>query len=637
MAPRQPGYSQDNLLTRIDKLIKDTDFSVLYSNKNNLFSIGYNLDENKLIDSYYDLLASEARQASLVAIAKRDVPSKHWNSLSRTLTTIDKYKGLVSWSGTAFEYLMPNINIKKYKGTFLDESTKFVIMCQKKYAKTLGIPWGISEAAFAMQDLNYNYQYKAFGIPWLGLKRGLADDTVVSSYGTIMAITEDPKGVLDNLKELEKQEMAKGKYGFYESIDYTLSRLKPGEKYSVVKTYMAHHQGLILLSINNFLNNNILQKRFEENPEIKTIDILLQERMPEDVIITKETKEKVEKLKYTDYESYTQRKFTKLNPNITNINVISNDNYTVVLNDKGIGYSKYKNILINRFKETEDSSSQGIFFYVKNIKSKRIWSNASMSHLANADRYEVQFSNDSNKFMRQDGSIETTTKTIVCPEDNVEIRRVEFVNSGNLEEVLEVTSFIEPILSTKEADISHPAFNNLFLRYEYLEDLNTILVKRRNRHENKKEIYMAVLLDTVDETIGELEYEIDKEKFLGRNNFNIPKMVLESKPLSRNIVLVTEPIVALKRSIKLNPSGKASLNLVICVAENRDEIISLVEKYKNTENVLRAFELSKARAEVEARFIGLKGIEIESYQKMLGYLLFNNPMKCRGRRPRRPK
>ena len=284
----------NQLLEIVDRTIKNTDFSHLYKKEQRIFSIGFNIEENKLTNSYYDLLASEARQASLIAIAKKDVPAKHWNSLSRTLTTLGKYKGLVSWSGTSFEYLMPNINIPKYKGSLLDESCKFMIKSQMEYAKKLQIPWGISEAAFNLKDLYSNYQYKAFGIPWLGLKRGLADEMVAATYGSVLAITDYPKEVYQNLKKLEKYGMY-NKYGFYESIDFTPERLKKGSKAETVKTYMAHHQGLILLSINNLFNNNILQKRFIKNPEINAITILLQETMPETAIITKENKEKVAK------------------------------------------------------------------------------------------------------------------------------------------------------------------------------------------------------------------------------------------------------------------------------------------------------------------------------------------------------
>ena len=280
------SLQETNLVELVDKLINDTDFKVLYDEKKKLFSIGYDLEENKLTNSYYDLLASEARQASFVAIAKKDISSKHWGNLSRALTSIGKYKGLISWSGTAFEYLMPNINMRHYNGSLLDESSKFLIMSQEKYAEELGIPWGISETAFYLKDLNGNYQYKAFGIPWLGLKRGLADEIVVSPYASILAINEVPKKVVDNLKKLDNLGM-KGRFGLYESIDFTPYRVMQNFKGMPVKTYMAHHQALILLSINNLFNKNIFEKRFMENPEIKAIDILLQERLPENMIITK--------------------------------------------------------------------------------------------------------------------------------------------------------------------------------------------------------------------------------------------------------------------------------------------------------------------------------------------------------------
>ena len=393
-------FKLQNLIEIVDNLINNTDFSKLYDEESRLFSIGFNVEENKLTDSYYDLLASEARQTSLVAIAKKDVPAKHWNNLSRTLTILNKYKGLISWSGTAFEYLMPNMNIPSYPGSLLDESCRLMIMSQKEYAKKLSIPWGISESAFNLKDLNNNYQYKAFGIPWLGLKRGLADEMVVSSYASIMALLEDPKEVIKNLKILEKQGMYQ-KYGFYESIDYTPTRLKKDEEYAVVKTYMAHHQGLIILAINNLLSNNILPKRFMENPETGAVDILLQEKMPENIIITKEEKEKIEKIKYVEDSIYSQIEITKPYSKLPQINSISGNNYMVIMDSKGRGYSKYGDILINRYKKTADIE-QGIFFFFKNIKTKRIWTANNMSYLAKPDKYTVYFTSDQNKIVRQD-------------------------------------------------------------------------------------------------------------------------------------------------------------------------------------------------------------------------------------------
>ena len=613
------------MINIIDNTIKGTDFRHLYSEENRIFSIGFNVEDNSLTPSYYDLLASEARQASLIAIAKKDVPAKHWYNLSRTLTVLKKYKGLISWSGTAFEYLMPNVNIPKYPGSIISESSLFAIMSQQEYAKKLNIPWGISEAAFNLRDLNNNYQYKAFGIPWLGLKRGLADEMVVSSYGAMLAINDFPEETIKNLKELEKEGMY-DKYGFYESIDYTPSRLKKGETSSIVKTYMAHHQGLILLSIDNLFNTNILQKRFMENPEMQSVEILLEEKMPENVIITKEQKEKVEKVKNIDYETYAVREYNKPFDKLKHINIISNEDYSVIIDQKGDGYSKYKDIVINRFKKT-DELQEGIQFFFKNIKTKRIWSSAQMNYLSAADKYAAYFSPDSSKFVRLDGGIETTTKISVMPNSPVEIRRVELKNLGNSEETIEVNSYIEPILSSLEQDYSHKAFNNLFLTFEFLEDTNTILVKRKSRDNNTRDMYMAVNLYTEDDTIGELEYELDKEKFVGRQNVELPVAVQNSAPLTRRVQRTTEPIIAMRRTIKILPSEKVVLNLIISVSKQREEAINNVRENMNNEKTIRNMNLAKAKVEAESLYVGVKAVDIEKYQNMAKYLIYQNPLK----------
>ena len=609
------------LLPIVDKLIINTNFLVLYDYKKRIFSIGFNIEENKLTDSYYDLLASEARQASLVAIAKRDVPSKHWNALSRTLTTLNGYKGLISWSGTAFEYLMPSINIKSYEGSLLDESCRFLIMSQKEYARKLGVPWGISEAAFSLKDLNNNYQYKAFGIPWLGLKRGLDEDAVVSSYSVFLSLIYDPIGAVQNIRRLEHEGMV-GKYGFYESVDYTSSRLKANETKQIVETYMAHHQGLILLSINNFINNKILIDRFYKNPEIEAIDILLQERMPQKAIVTKEKKEKIEKLKIRDYQNYSERVYTKINKDIPTSNVISNGAYTVLSLVDGRGYSKYKNILINKFKETDDYK-QGNFFYIRNLSNNQIIS----ANPEKDNEGKVVFAPDCIKTFKVVGNIKLKTINIVAPDEPVEIRRIEITNEGDITENLEVINYFEPILSSKEQEYSHPAFNNLFVTYEQIET-GEIIVKRKKRGFKEKDIYLGVNLYTENQTIGNLEFEINKERFFGQGNISgLPEMIEKNKPFSNSLSQVTESVLATKRIIKLEPGKKAIVDLVMCVSGNRDNIIEILNEYRNTNAITKVFELSRAKTEAETIYLGLTGRDIEKYQKMLSLLLFQNPMK----------
>ena len=572
----------------------------------------------KLTDSYYDLLASEARQASLIAIIKRDIDSKHWNALNRTLTVLNNKKGLISWSGTAFEYLMPNINIPRYKGSLIDESCKFAEMCQIEYAKRLGTPWGISESAFNVKDLHSNYQYKAFGIPWLGLKRGLADEIVISSYASILAISDLPKEVIKNLKELENLGMY-NKYGFYESIDFSYQRLKKDDNSNIVKTYMAHHEALILLSINNLLNDNIFQKRFIQNPEVEAVSILLQERMPEKYIVTKEEKENPEKVKYQDYENYSVMLLKNENNNIIRSNVISNSVYTMAINELGYGFSKYKDIYINRFKETDDYM-QGIFFYLKNIKSGKILEVAQKNE-------QVLFMPDQVCFEGKLDFIKTKLKITLDPEEPVEIRCLEVENQGNREEELEVTSIFEPILSTKAQDIAHPAFNNLFLIFNY--EKNILEIKRKKRGKNEKEMYLETLFTTDAETIVDNEFEIEKERLKQRGDLSLPIAVEKSLPFSNKLGLQQEPEVALRKTIKIPAGKKVSITQIISVNEDKRQAIENLSKYENLENIKKAFEISKANIEAECRYLEVKSKEIELYQKVLGYMLFDNPIRSR--------
>ena len=610
----------DIIIKNIEEIIRKTEFIHLYSEENQLFSVGFDIEENRLTDSYYDLLASEARQASLVAIAKKEITSKHWKMLSRTLTNVGKYKGLVSWAGTAFEYLMPNINIPKYKGSLLDESAKFLIMSQIEYAKELNIPWGISESAFNLKDLNGNYQYKAFGLPWIGLKRGLSDEMVVSPYATILAINDNSTDAINNLKELEKMG-SNNKYGFYEAVDFTPERTGKGKPFALVKTYMAHHQGLILLSINNFLNNKILQRRFVQNPEIAAITILLQETMPDTAIITKEIKEPAEKIKHKNYDGYITSVYGKMDETQIAGNIIANDKYTLAQNQKGVTVSKYKDIQINRYKQTANNP-QGIITAFKNIKNKQVWT--TNYELNNDENYEIRFSPDNSVQKIVNGNIKTKITSLLALNDPVEMRKIEIKNTGNEEEIIEVTTYFEPVLSKCEEDFAHPVFNNMFLVLEYDEKINGIIAKRKKRSENQKEIYLTTKLCTDTCVIGELEYEIDGEKFFGRGNNNIPSAILLSAPFSKKNGLIVEPVIALKQTVKIMPGETSNMLFTISVNEDKEQSILNLEKYSKIDNFNNILELSKAKIEEESRYLGIRGTDILNYQKLMTNIVFKN-------------
>ncbi len=389
---------------------------------------------------------------------------------------------------------------------------------------------------------------------------------------------------------------------------------------------MAHHQGLILLSINNLFSKDILTKRFIKNPEIEAVSILLQETMPETSIITKEKKEKVEKLKYKDYENYVETTYKKIDERLITGNFISNENYMVAMNQKGQGFSKYKNIYINRFKPTNDYS-QGIFFCVKNIKTKKIWSSNYSFNENKENQYQISFMEDRHKQEILDGNIKTKIKTTISSNSPVELRRMVLENQGNEEEILEVTCYFEPVLSEKEQDYAHPVFNNLFLINQFDEQTNSIVLERKNREPNKPKMYLGANLSTNSETIGDFEYEVDLEKFIGRGNLGIPNLVQNSIPLSKKVGLVTETIVALKRTIKIKPKEEAIIDFILSVNEEKQNVIENIKKYQTVQNVTKEFELAKARVEAESRYLRMKGSDIAIYQKMLSYLVFDNPLK----------
>ena len=601
----------DYLINLVDDLINNTDFSKLYSEKHKLFSIGFNLEDNRLTDSYYDFLASEARQASLVAIAKRDVPVKHWNSLSRTLTSLNGYKGLISWTGTAFEYLMPNINFKVYRGSLLDESSKFLIMSQILYSEKLGLPWGISESAFNLKDLYNNYQYKAFGIPWLGLKRGLEDDFVISPYSTFLSLEYKLEKGIKNLKRLEKLN-GLGKYGFYEAIDFTPGRTRFKGKPTVVKTFMAHHQALSFLAINNLLNKNILKKRFSQNPEIEAVNILLEERMPIQTIITKEKKEKVSKIKSDDAGVYVEK---TLEDQVGEINVVSNENYKVIIDDSGRSLSEYKGYMVNNFKITKDIK-QGINSYVRNVKTKKV--------IDVKESAKVVFSPDKARFIKKENNLKIEEIVFVDPNKSIEIRRLEIENIGSSDEVLEIIIDFEPSLSLKMEEYAHPIFNKLFMRLNFRGD--NLVFEKRDRDTGLKR-YLSTALYTENEQIVDFEYEIDKEKYYGRENLSIPDAISKQKAFSNEIYDLTDPVIAMKRTVRVRPKERVNVNLIISVSENEEDSLENLEIMKSEEEIIRTLSIAQVRSEEEAKYLQTDSKKINIYMSYFKYLLKYNPCK----------
>ncbi|MEL7567640.1 MAG: glucoamylase family protein [Dehalobacterium sp.] len=629
--PGEREFQQErilNLMKRVNALIEKTQFAPLFVQQRQLFSMGYNVEEEKLINSYYDLLASEARVTSFLAVARGEVPEEHWFRLGKSLTMVEGYKGLVSWSGTMFEYFMPTLIMKNYANTLLDETYRFVIRNQQKYGERRKVPWGTSESGFYAFDMQLNYQYKAFGVPNLGLKRGLVDDMVVSPYSTFLALPFDPQNAWENLKRLQ-EDGVEGKYGLYEAVDYTVDRLGPGRKKGIVESYMAHHQGMSLVSINNYFHQNVMQRRFHRDALVKAGELLLQEKVPLRVIITKDHKEKVEPFTVEEKEkSSLPESYRADNLGEAACHLLSNGRYALLITKEGIGYSWQEGMQVTRWRDRGRLSKTGFFVFVRNTKSHETWSVTSKPLAKVADDYQVIFSPHKGEFIRNDGTITTHTEVTVSPEDHVEIREVTLVNHGEEEVVLDTTSYLEVVLTSPATDIAHPVFSNLFVRTEFVPKYDSILAFRRPResHQSVNWAFHSVLVD--GETIGNVQYETDRGKFIGRGRTIDRPIALDSAyPLSNTVGPVLDPVMSLRRRMKISPGKMAKVTFVLGSADNRNQALLLAEKYHDKAAVIRAFELAWTRSQVEEGYLNLKADEAEVFQEMVSHIVFLSPLR----------
>ena len=619
------------LILRIRALSAAMVFTPLYIKKKQLFSIGYNTEEKELTDSCYDLFASEARQASYISIARGEVPESHWFKLGRSLTAMDGYKGLVSWSGTMFEYLMPLLIMKNYKNTLLDETYSFVIRNQKKYGRQRNMPWGVSESGFNAQDTYHDYQYKAIGVPWLGLKRGLIEDAVASPYSTFLALLVDPEGAIQNIARLEREGLD-GPYGFYEAVDYTPERLLFEAKRVVIKSYMAHHQGMSLLAVNNLLHHGVMQERFDANPEMHASRLLLWEKVPATLLFTKDNKEKVLPLKQDAFDERAPvRTFHFPDPVLPRVHILSNGNYSIMLTDRGTGYSGNKMVNVTRWREDMTLDPYGMFFYIRNAGTGAVWSGAYAPLNKMPDRYEVVFTSDKATYKRLDGQIETKTEVTIASGDNVEFRRISLKNLGPARCVLEVTSYFEVVLAPQAADVAHPAFSNLFVETSYQADRKHILAHRRPRSDSEKEVWMGATVVTNGALLGEVQYETDRMRFLGRGNtVKAPALMEPGRALTDTVGSVLDPVMSLRISVQVDPGKTVMVSYVTAVGQNSESLLLLLDQYATPAAVAQAFLLALARSRVETKYLGLSASQAEFYQNMLSDLLFISP----GRRTR---
>jgi len=603
-------------------------FLPLYDTKKQLFSIGFNLEDNKLSNSHYDLLASEIRQTSYLCIARGEIPPIHWSRMGRALTIVDGYKGLTSWTGTMFEYLMPLLIMKSYDNTLLDETYSFVIRSQKKYGRQRSMPWGASESGFNAMDANLDYQYKAIGVPWLGLKRGLIEDAVTAPYATFLALMVDPAAAIRNIAYL-KREGLDGPYGFYEAADYTPERLPFEAKRAIVKSFMAHHQGMSLLALNNFLHGNLMQVRFHSEPSIHAARLLLQEKIPASLLFTKEAKEKVTPFKEaSSRETSAVRRFITVDPTRPKAHILTNGNYSVMLTDRGTGYSRNRMMSISRWRSDSTLDKYGQFFYLRDAGTDAVWSATQAPMNDIPLNYEVVFTADKATYKRLDGTISTETEVMVTSGDNVEIRRISLKNQGDRPCTLEVTSCFEVVLAPQASDVAHPAFGNLFVETAFLPERRCIVANRRPRSDNDKNAWLAHAVVIDGESVGNVQVETDRMQWLGRgHDMSAPLVLAHGKPLSNTVGPVLDPIVSLRASVRIEPGKTAKLSFVTAISESHELLVGLVDKYATPDSVQGAFRLALTRSQLENRYLNLDAVEMQLYQDMISDILFLSPLR----------
>ena len=599
------------------------DFTFLYDQTRKLLSIGYRVQEGMLDEACYDLLASEARLASFVGIAKGDLPVEHWFHLTRALTPVGKGSALVSWSGSMFEYLMPDLLMKSPEGSLLSQTYDLVVHRQIEYGNERGVPWGISECAFSARDIDLTYQYSAFGVPGLGLKRGLSQDLVIAPYATALAAMVDPAAAVRNLARMTAAG-GRGHYGFYEALDYTRSRLPEGQSVAVVRTYMAHHQGMSLVSFANALTDGAMRKRFHAEPAVKASELLLQERTPREVLVARPRAEEVSAAaNVRELVPPVVREFDTPHDAIPRTQLLSNARYSVMLTSAGSGYSRWRDVAVTRWREDATLDCWGTYIYLRDEQSGYVWSAGYQPVCAEPDDYAVAFHEDRAEFVRHDRSIKTTLDVVVSSEDDAEVRRVSLTNLGSRARDIQVTSYAEIALIAQAADVAHPAFANLFVQTEFVPDMGTLLATRRKRSPEESGVFAAHTVVVEGESVGDLQFETDRARFIGRGrSAREPSAVMDGLPLSRTAGSVLDPILSLRRTVHVPAGSTVRLTFATIVANTREQVLDLADKYRDASAFERTQTLAWTHAQVQLHHLGISSEEAHLFQRLANGVLY---------------
>ncbi|MFN0164255.1 MAG: GH36-type glycosyl hydrolase domain-containing protein, partial [Burkholderiales bacterium] len=626
-APDSPPARARERLATLDRLLRQAgafatmDYGFLYDPGRHLLSIGYDVGARRRDAGSYDLLASEARLGVFVAIALDQLPQESWFALGRTLTRAGNDAVLMSWSGSMFEYLMPLLVMPSYQGSLLAATCEAAVRAQIDYGLRRAIPWGVSESGYNAVDAQRNYQYRAFGVPGLGLKRGLGEDLVVAPYASVLALMIAPQDAAINLRRLTDLGLS-SRYGFHEAIDYTPARVPRGQAGIVVRSVMAHHAGMSLLAFAQVLLDRPMQRRFEADPQLRAATMLLQERVPRERASTLHADAPGEAREAPAVLAASARVFTDPNTRSPEVQLLSNGRYHVMLTQAGGGISRWKDLAVTRWREDATRDQWGSFCYLRDLDSGQVWSIAHQPVGRAAERYEAIFTEARVEFHRRDGTLETRTEIAVSPEDDIELRRVTLTNRARVVRTIEATSYAEVVLAPAAADALHPAFSNLFVQTEVVAARQAILCTRRPRSQGDAAPWMLHQMALQGAALVEVSYETDRMRFLGRGHDAAAPRALDAPgPLSGSAGSVLDPVVAIRCRIVLAPEQTATFNLVTGVAETREAALALADKYQEPRLAERVFELAWTHSQVVLRQINASAADAQLYARMAGSIV----------------
>jgi cyclic beta-1,2-glucan synthetase len=609
----------EGLASRSCAFFDEMHFGFLYDRKRRLFSIGYRLAEAmggaRMDTSFYDLLASEARLASFIAIAKGDVPEMHWFHLGRLITGVRGTPVLLSWSATMFEYLMPLLVMRSFPETLLDESCRLAVRRQIDYAATRGTPWGISESGYTAVDRFGNYQYKAFGVPGLGLKRGLGDEVVVSPYSTALAVLVDPARSARNLRKLAGIGML-GELGFFESIDYT-DRAGSGAigEGVIVKAVFAHHAGMTMVALANAVTGDRMIERFHADPRVRATERLLQERVPRQQPVTV-PRPLDETLVTPPGLSVPLRRYKTPHTVFPHTQFLSNGKYATAVTNAGGGASTYDKLCITRSRRDGTLDPGSHFIYLRDVRSGAVWSPTFHPTRRETERYHATFLPDVAVFDCKDEDIASRLEVAVSPEHDVEVRILQLVNHSDRVREIDVTSYVEVALAQARDDFAHPAFGKLFIETEYLPERGALICHRRPRDARDPGTWAVHVLSLEGRPHGPLEWETDRARFIGRGRTVERPIALDGRPLSGSTGFVLDPILSLRQRVRL-PSGESvRLCFTTGVAPDREAAKALAQTYRDPSTASRTLALASAHAHSLRRHMDISNDDAVLFERL---------------------